>query len=213
MAKATQNNSGEKNWFAKHPILTAIIAIIVIACVGSAASNGSEKESTPSSSTTKNATTAESNNANATNKNKTEETIYNINEPINLKNEIELTVTAINEKNQVGTQYFNSTPAEGGTYVAATWKFKNISDKPIGSFSLPTVKLLSPSGTEYDKDLSASSNYATEIKTDSKVLSDLNPGISVNDSGVFEVSKELLSEPGWKIEIKYSGKKYFVSLP
>ncbi|WP_256242843.1 DUF4352 domain-containing protein [Bacillus sp. V3B] len=113
----------------------------------------------------------------------------------------EITVVGVEERTEVGGEFFSSQPAEGGKYVVVQWKYKNISDKPIGTFSQPTLKLVDGDGNKYDSDLDASSSYATEIDLNSKVLSDLNPGISVTDAEVFEVSSELFDAASWKVFI------------
>ena len=82
----------------------------------------------------------------------------------------------------MGGQYFNEKASEGATLVTVNWKYKNVSEKPVGSFSQPSIKLVDAKGTEYDWDLGKSSTYATELDLGSKVLSDLNPGITVNDA-------------------------------
>jgi hypothetical protein len=68
-------------------------------------------------------------------------------------------------------------------------------------WSKPEMKLRDAEGTEYSEDIGAASSYATEIDLDEKVISDLNPGITVNSAAVFEISKESLQNPGWKIVI------------
>lgn len=114
----------------------------------------------------------------------------------------EITVTSVELRDRVGGEFLNSSPSEGGTYVAVQWRYKNISPKPVGSFSLPRLKLADSNGTEYDPDISASSYYAGEVGADTKILSDLNPGITSTDVKVFEVSRESLSTLGWQLRIK-----------
>ena len=69
-------------------------------------------------------------------------------------------------------------------------------------FSYPTVSLVDEKGTEYSSDIDASSSYAVETNIDnSKVLSDLNPDISVTDTAVYEVSKEKFAQGKWYIQL------------
>ena len=176
----------QRNFFMKHKFITFILVVIVISVV--AASGG--EETTQVSST-----------------NQKEEVVYNVGETIATK-EYEITIDAVKEKNKVGTEYFSSTPSEGGIYVAVDFKYKNISDKPLSSWDFPIVELVDAKGTEYSSDLDASSNYATEMEPDRKVLSDLNPNITVTDNEVFEISSESYSTGEWfllvdnKIKIK-----------
>lgn len=137
--------------------------------------------------------------------------VYAINEAIASQN-MELTITAVAEKTSVGSQYFLERPSEGGTLVVVDWQYKNTSDKPIGTFSQPSIKLLDKNGIEYSSDTGKTSSYATQIKLDRKILSDLNPGITVKDAEVFEVSKESYSQDEWHVLVKADGKEYKVSV-
>lgn len=185
-----------RNWFVRHKIITGILILIVLGIIVSA--GGNKDKSTTSDNNTSDAK-------------KTEAVTYKISEAIQADN-LELTVTSAQEKKQVGSQYFQSNPSEGGTYVAVQWKYKNISDKPIGTFSQPRINLVDSAGTSYDADINASGSYATELKLDRKILSDLNPGISVNDASVFEVSKDSYAKGGWKAVIKVDGKEYKINI-
>lgn len=119
---------------------------------------------------------------------------------------VEITIEEVSLRDEVGTEFWSSTPSEGGRYVAILWKVKNISEEPLsGLWEMPDLKLISPSGSEYGVDIDASSSLATEKEIDSKVLSDLNPGITVKDADAFEVSVEQLERPGWKLLV--DGKK------
>ncbi len=114
---------------------------------------------------------------------------------------LEIQVKSVKIKNRVGSEYFNSTPSQGGVYVAVTWNYKNISSQPIGSFSTPSLNLVDPNGVKYDADIGATSSYATQLNLDSKIFSDLNPGIRVVDAQVFEVSQQLFDKKTWKLLI------------
>lgn len=186
-----------RNWFIRHPILTILLILVIIGIVGAA--SGGDKSGNTSKSTPNSESTAQ------------EEKNHAIGETIQA-DKLEITVTSVEEKDSVGTQFLSEKPSEGGTLVAVDWKYKNVSDKPVKSFSQPSVKLVDSSGTEYEWDLGKSSNYATEKKLDSKVLSDLNPGISVTDAKVFEVSKEMYAKGGWKLKVTVDGTSYQIVL-
>ena len=101
--------------------------------------------------------------------------------------EYEITIKNVSTATKVGSQYLNSQPAEGGIYVCVDFTYKNVSTEPISSWDFPTVELVDSNGVEYSSDVSASSYYATEKDPNRKVLSDLNPGITVTDNKVFEI--------------------------
>ncbi len=160
-----------------------LLALIVI---GAIASGGGEKESKVT---------------NTTSKTKTEEAVvYKIGDALKT-DKFEITVTNVKTTKSVGGQYLKETASEGGIYVVVEWEYKNITDKPISSFSFPTISLSDKNGTEYDSDLNATSTYATEVELDSKVLSDLNPNIKVKDAHVFEISEESFADGGFNVEV------------
>ena len=116
--------------------------------------------------------------------------------------QLEVTVSNFEEKSIVGNEYINKQASEGGTFVAIQYTMKNISDKPVGMFDYPVIKLVDEKGTEYESDIDASSNYAIETDIDnSKIMSDLNPGISVTDTEVYEISQEMFAQGKWYIQI------------
>jgi uncharacterized protein YecT (DUF1311 family) len=115
---------------------------------------------------------------------------------------LQITVESAKIAMHVGEEPFTSKAAGGGEFVAIRWSYKNISSKPISAFETPSIHLVSPDGTVYDTDTGASASYAAQMDTDSKVLSDLNPGIKASDADVFEVSKQLFDPATWHILIK-----------
>lgn len=78
----------------------------------------------------------------------------------------------------------------------------------MSAFSKPDLTLLSPDGTEYEEDIGATATHSTEVDLDEKILSNLNPGITLQSASVFEVvAAQLLEEPGWRIQIKFKDSK------
>lgn len=169
------------NFFQKHPILTVFVALILlVAIVG-----GSDTDSSSEVTTKKQ------------NKN---ETIYNVGDVIKTK-KYEIIVTNVNTTEEVGGEFLKKQPSEGGIYVCVDFTYKNISDSPISSFSFPSLKLVDSKGVKYSNDIEASSYYATEKDPDRKILSDLNPGITVTDNKVFEISKDQYESGSWTITV------------
>jgi len=187
--KCSHCSTDQRNWFVRHKILTGILVLIVIGIIGSA-SGGSKNTPSPS------------NNSTATeNKSEAQEVRYKVGDVFKT-DKFKIIINSAEERSIVGSQYFEKKPSQGGTFVAVQLQYKNITDKPIGSFSTPTIKLVDKNGTEYSADAGASGNFATELKLDRKILSDLNPGITVNDAAIFEVSKEQYAKSGWSLAIK-----------
>lgn len=178
----------QRNWFMRHKIITFFGAIILLGLIGNALGGG--EDSTTDTVSDK-----------QTNEKATEEKVYAIGDAVQSDN-LEITITNFEEKSSVGNQYLNKEVSEGGTYVAIQYKMKNISNEPVGMFDYPTLNLVDEQGNKYDPDIDASTNYAVETGIDnSKILSDLNPGITVTDTEVYEISKEMFSTGAWYIQI------------
>lgn len=112
-----------------------------------------------------------------------------------------LTVQSVTPRNFVGNQFLNEKAPNGATFIAVNFNYKNISNEPISSFSMPDVKLIDPNNVTYEPAIGASSYYAAQINLNKKVASDLNPGITQSDASVFEVSKENWAKKGWKLRL------------
>ncbi|PGN64364.1 DUF4352 domain-containing protein [Priestia megaterium] len=166
-------------------LIALIVVIAVVASGGDDSGSGSGSSSNSSKSE--------------------EQKAHKVGDTFTVDDKAEVSVTKVEEREQVGNQYANKKASEGGTLVAIQWTVKNISDKPLGAFSTPTINLIDEKGTKYDADIDATSNYAVETNIDdSKIASDLNPGIKVTDVDVFEVSKDSYAKGKWYIEINRS---------
>jgi hypothetical protein len=122
--------------------------------------------------------------------------------------ELELTVTKVEFPWHIAAGFWDEWPSEGGIFVAVQYGYKNIGKKPRSTWDEPSMALISPDGAEYSADLDAAMAYGALLDNDSKVLSDLNPGIAVKDIAVYEVSTELLKAPGWKHKVSFDGKSF-----
>ncbi len=112
----------------------------------------------------------------------------------------EIKVSPLVIRTTVGS-LMKETASTGAIFVAIPYTFKNISKEPVSTTDAPDIKLVSPEGTEYDPAVGASMSYSMERKNDTKIISDINPGITQNESTVFEVAKEEWNKKGWKIRI------------
>lgn len=177
--KCPKCGKDQRNFFMKHKALTIIGAIVIIGVLGSVFGGNDNADVSAGNNTISEA---------------------NVGDVITT-DKYEIVITDIQERNSVGNEYFKSSASEGGKYVVVSWRYKNISNEPISSFSTPTVVLVDGNGVTYKSDIDASGNYATEVNLDRKVFSDLNPGITVNDANVFEVSKEQYDVGGWKVKV------------
>ena len=166
-------------------LIAIIIIVLLIIIIAISGNNNSSPTSTSSSESSTNV--------------KTEET-FNVGDTFST-NQFEITITSVETKTSIGSELFHSEPANGGIYIAVQYKYKNISNEPISSWSNPSLKLIDSNNVEYSSDANASINYATAIIPDRKVISDLNPGITVTDAVVFEISEESYNSNSWKLLI------------
>ena len=111
----------------------------------------------------------------------------------------EIVVTNVTMRKSVGGDFLGSTASEGAVYVCIEWKYKNISTKPIGIFSMPSLKLIDADGNRFDPDIGASSSFATELNLNEKTFSDLNPQLTSNSAEVFELSEDIFDMGTWTI--------------
>ena len=176
--KCPKCGKDQRNFFMKHPVLYTILILIIIAVAGSSGSDDTGNTTVTSTG------------------NQVQETVYNIGDAIS-NEQYEITIKNVSTATKVGSQYLNSQPAEGGIYVCVDFTYKNVSTEPISSWDFPTVELVDSNGVEYSSDVSASSYYATEKDQNRKVLSDLNPGITVTDNKVFEIAEESYNQGEW----------------
>ncbi len=194
--KCKHCGADQRNWFIRHKILTGIFGLIVLGIIIGAANSGSNNQSAGVNKT-----------GTATQK---QEVKYKVGDVIKT-DKLEITVTKAEERDSVGSDYFKKSPSQGGTFLAVQYNYKNISSNPVSSFDQPTVKLVDSKGTQYDSDAGITADYATELNLDTKILSDLNPGITVNNAEVFEISKTQYAEGSWDL-IVHADKDYRVTI-
>lgn len=112
----------------------------------------------------------------------------------------------------VGDRVFRQSASEGAEYVVVVWRFTNVSDRPIRAFGQPSLTLVDPKGATYSPDIGASAAYSTEAMLTDKVLSDVNPGVTIRAADAFEVRKgafdddwSIFIDAGRKVTIRLSG--------
>ena len=99
---------------------------------------------------------------------------------------------------------------EGAVYVVIEYEYKNISQNPISSLDLPVVWLVDGNGASYSQD--ADAKWYFDVYRDSKVISDLNPGIKTKDAGIFEVSVDVLNMGGMQARVQ-ADQDFLIGLP
>jgi hypothetical protein len=114
---------------------------------------------------------------------------------------LQVTLNAVKTGTTIINSFETKTASEGGQYVVVIVKEKNIGSKPIDSFKMPSINLFDSNGNKYSADIDASGAAASVFGDNSKVLSDLNPGIATTSVKAFEVSKDAFNADSWHLEI------------
>lgn len=162
-------DKSNKNWFARHKVLTVIIALVVLGVIVSAAggSKSNTSSSTSKSSSGKAAETAKVGQAADDGK-------------------FEFTVSSVEcGKTSVGTNQYLTKTAQG-QYCLLNVSVKNVGDQAQSLLS-SNQYLLNASGQKYSADDTATLYNAPN---GTSWYNDINPGNSVNGAIVFDVPKD-----------------------
>ena len=121
--------------------------------------------------------------------------------------DFEYTVTKMETLTSLGNEYVSKDVSDGGVFVAIQYTIKNTGKEPAHFLSYPSTNLMDSEGTIYSSDVEASTNYATQTNIDnSKIISDLNPGISVTETSVYEVAESSFADGEWFFTIDKNAK-------
>ena len=196
------------NWEADKKQLTmaggALAVVVLLGAIG-----GKGEKGTTSASLTEAVNTSSPSSTSSSEENKVD--VNKIGDVLKF-DDVEVTVTKMEQRGRVGGEYLNEAASEGATLICLQYKYKNISTTPLSSFKQPHLKLYDENGTEYEKDSGKSIYYTTDIGTDTKVMSKLNPGITVKNGEVFEISKDSWTKGAWTLKVEYGYKDYKIKL-
>jgi hypothetical protein len=168
------NKDGKKSWFKRHKVITAILAIIVIGVIASAAGGGSKSNT---NGTAKTDSTAKANTTAAS--------IPKIGETAR-DGKFEFIVKSVTcGTTSVGPNQYLTKTAQG-QYCLATINVKNIGDKQQ-YFSESDQKLLNASNQQYSPDTTATLYNSNSSDV---FLAQINPGNSVEGVLVFDIPKD-----------------------
>jgi len=105
-----------------------------------------------------------------------------------------------------------SKPAEGGIYMIVYCSATNAGATPQLPFDID-LKLVDPNNVEYAADVAATAAlYSISDDITAKIVSNINPGISVTTASVFEISDAMLDQQFWKIKYSLFGKTYLLDI-
>jgi len=171
MADKTNKPKDQKNWFARHKVMTVILGLILVIIIGSAASGGDKTKTSSSSnskSDTKTATTGK------------------VGEGVR-DGQFEFVVKSVTcGKASVTDSSGYITKTAQGQYCMMDVTVKNIGNKQQ-YFSESDQKLLNAGGQQYSADSSAT---LTNSNNSDALLAQINPGNTVEGILVFDIPKD-----------------------
>lgn len=177
----------KKSWFARHKIMTVILAFIAIGVIASAAGGGSKPTGNNQSSSSSKSDSKQP-------------TAIKVGEAAR-DGKFEFTVKSIEcGKPSVGTNQYLTKTAQG-QYCLLNVSVKNIGDEKQSLFSA-NQKLLDAANKEYSADDTATLYAAPQ---GSSWYSDINPGNSVEGQIVFDVPKDVTPTTAELHDSAYSG--------
>jgi hypothetical protein len=113
-----------------------------------------------------------------------------------------IVVTNVGRGPSVGAEWGREgRAAEGGVLVGVKYSITNSSAAPVKAWDVPPLQLVDAAGVVYSSDAGKTALYTTDHHVDRKLLSDLNPGITVHDAAVFEVSAKAFDPQTWSLQL------------
>lgn len=172
----------KKNWFLRHKILTAILALCLFGGIAAAAGGGGSNGSDTSSSSDSSSSDSKSDDTKPDEKKDESAKLPAVGTPVR-DGKFEFTVTKVERgKAQVGQQYVSENAQGEFTLVHVT--VKNIGDQQQG-LSDSDQKALDASGTQY----SADSMAGASLPGNEVLFNQINPGNQVKGILVFDAPK------------------------
>lgn len=168
--KCPKCQADQRNWFAKHKILTGILVIILIVIISS--SNGNKNKGTST------ATTQGSNN-----KTTQTESIGKIGEAVNA-NDLSFTVTDISKAKSLGNSY--SKKEAQGTFNVITLTIKNTGKETV-TIDSSMLKVNDSQGRKFDYSIEGQTAKGLAQGKVDLFLQQVQPGLSVTGDIVFDL--------------------------
>lgn len=179
--KCPHCQTDQRNWFLRHPILSAILALIII---GMASGSGDKKNSDKSSSPTPSSTT-----------NQEVAALPKIGEAVQDK-DLSFTVKSIDTAATVGNSYTKK--AAQGMFNIITLEIKNVGKETV-SVDSSQFQLLDAQGNKFDRSVEGQTALGLSKGTVDLFLQQVQPSLSVTGNLVFDIPKDAT---GLKLVVK-----------
>lgn len=166
-SKCPHCQADQRNWFAKHKILTVILALILIGIVSSSGNKGGSSNSSNS-----NSTKTESNNV-----------VAKIGEAVTA-NDLSFTVTDISKAKSLGNSYTKK--ESQGTFNVITLNIKN-TGKETATIDSSMMKITDSQGRKFDRSIEGQTAKGLSQGKVDLFLQQVQPGLSVTGEIVFDL--------------------------
>lgn len=170
--KCPKCQADQRNWFAKHKILTGILVVILISIFANMGGKGGSN----------NGTTSNSNSTNTTKENKTE-TVAKINDTVTA-NDLAFTVTGITSSKTLGSSYTKKTAQ--GTFNVVTLSIKNVG-KETATIDSSMIKIIDGQGRKFDRSIDGQTAKGLDQGHVDLFLQQVQPSLSVVGDIVFDL--------------------------
>ena len=164
--KCPHCQADQRNWFAKHKVLTVILVLILIGVVSSSGNKGGGSNSSSSSTKT------ESNNV-----------IAKIGEAVTA-NDLSFTVTDISKAKSLGNSYTKK--ESQGTFNVITLNIKN-TGKETATIDSSMMKITDSQGRKFDRSIEGQTAKGLSQGKVDLFLQQVQPGLSVTGEIVFDL--------------------------
>lgn len=114
-------------------------------------------------------------------------------------NGIELTVTKIEQRSQIGASVAALKAAPSEIYVVARYTIKNVGSEPLAFTARPELSLVDAKGQDYSVDLPAAAMAGNSLEELTDGVADLNPNTSAKGVAVWKVEKAAFDKGTWKL--------------
>jgi len=168
-SKCPHCQADQRNWFAKHKVLTVILVLILIGIISSGG-NKNSNTTTTSNGTTKNET-------------KREETVAKLNDTV-IDKDLAFTATSVTKSKSLGNSYTKKDAQ--GTFYVVTLNVKNVG-KETATIDSSMMKISDSQGRKFDRSIEGqTAKGLSEGKVD-MFLQQVQPGLSVTGDIVFDL--------------------------
>lgn len=116
--------------------------------------------------------------------------------------DLAVTVSKAEFRRFVGAGPFRQESSPTSVYLVVEYSYRNEGSRPLGIFETPKVSLRDELGVKYSPDVGAGAAHATEGSSNAKILSGLNPGVTITESDVFEIDAASAQSSSYSLTVE-----------